>query len=206
MLDLFQRAAVIPVLTIERVEDAVPLARALVRGGLNVLEVTLRTPAAVAAITAIAREVADAIVGAGTVLGAEEVGKAAGAGARFLVSPGLTGTLAEAAKASGLPLLPGAVTASEIMSARELGFSLLKFFPAAASGGIPVLRSFVPVFQGIAFCPTGGVTQENAGDYLALDNVAMVGGSWMVSAEAIRSGDWTGIADRAAKASALRGR
>ncbi len=204
MDDIFSETAVIPVLTIERGADAVPLARALVRGGLRVIEITLRTPDALQAITEIARAVPEAVVGAGTILTAADVSRAVAAGARFLVSPGLTPDLAAAGLASDLPYLPGVVTPAEIITARELGFPLLKFFPAAAAGGIATLRAYEPVFAGIAFCPTGGVTVENAGDYLALGNVPMVGGSWMAPAPAIHNGDWGRIEALAREASRLR--
>jgi 2-dehydro-3-deoxyphosphogluconate aldolase/(4S)-4-hydroxy-2-oxoglutarate aldolase len=197
---IFRAARVIPVLTIERESDAVPLARALARGGLTLLEVTLRTPVAPAAIAAIAREVPEVVVGAGTVLRAADVTRAGAAGARFLVSPGLTPELASAGLASELPYLPGAVTPSEVMAARDLGFSFLKFYPAAGSGGVATLRNYAQVFAGIAFCPTGGLTQENAGDYLALANVPVVGGAWMVPAEALAAGDWDAITERARRA------
>jgi 2-dehydro-3-deoxyphosphogluconate aldolase/(4S)-4-hydroxy-2-oxoglutarate aldolase len=200
---IFRGTRVIPVLTIEREGDAVPLARALARGGLGVIEVTLRTPAALAAIAAIARALPEATVGAGTVLRAADVTRACDAGARFLVSPGLTGELAAAGLASGVPYLAGAMTPSEVMEARDLGFSLLKFYPAAGAGGAATLRNYALVFAGIAFCPTGGVTAENAGDYLRLPNVPMVGGSWMVPPEALAAGDWTAIEERARRAALL---
>jgi 2-dehydro-3-deoxyphosphogluconate aldolase/(4S)-4-hydroxy-2-oxoglutarate aldolase len=194
---IFRETKVIPVVTIERASDAVPLARALARGGLNVIEVTLRTPAAPAAIAAIARDVPEVMVGAGTVLRDSDVTRALAAGARFLVSPGLTPELAAAGLASEVPFIPGAITPSEIMAARELGFSLLKFYPAAGAGGVATLRNYALVFAGTAFCPTGGVTGENAKDYLALPNVPMVGGAWMATQEAILAGDWAAITERA---------
>jgi 2-dehydro-3-deoxyphosphogluconate aldolase / (4S)-4-hydroxy-2-oxoglutarate aldolase len=206
MHDLFRGTAVIPVVTIARAADAVPLASALLRGGLRVIEVTLRTPAAADAIREIARRVPDAIVGAGTVLTGADVFRAVEAGAHFLVSPGLTPDLAAAGLACELPYMPGAVTSSEVIAARELGFSLLKFFPAAAAGGIEALRQLAPVFPGIAFCPTGGVGEENAAQYLALPNVPMVGGSWMAPSELVAAGDWAQIADRARLASGLSAR
>jgi 2-dehydro-3-deoxyphosphogluconate aldolase/(4S)-4-hydroxy-2-oxoglutarate aldolase len=203
---IFRDTKVIPVVTIERAADAVPLARALAKGGLAVIEVTLRTPDAPAAIAAIVRDVPDVVVGAGTVLRAADVTRARDAGAKFLVSPGLTEELASAGLASGLPYIPGAVTPSEVMAARELGFSLLKFFPAEAFGGIAALRHFAPVFAGIAFCPTGGVNDGNVAEFLKLPNVPMVGGAWMAPAELMRAGNWDAIAERARKASlAARG-
>lgn len=204
MDDIFNETIVIPVLTIKRAADAVPLARALVRGGLKVIEVTLRTPDALAAIGEIARAVPEAIVGAGTVLTVADVSRAVAAGARFLVSPGLTPDLAAAGLASDLPYLPGAVTPSEVIAARETGFPLLKFFPAVASGGVATLRAYEAVFAGIAFCPTGGITAENAGEYLALGNVPMVGGSWMAPPQAVSAGDWGRIEALAREAARLR--
>jgi 2-dehydro-3-deoxyphosphogluconate aldolase/(4S)-4-hydroxy-2-oxoglutarate aldolase len=206
MHEVFQGTTVIPVVTIARAADAVPLAEALLRGGLRVIEVTLRTQEAPAAIRAIARALPDVVVGAGTVLTGADVTRAVGAGARFLVSPGLTADLVAAGLGSELPYLPGAVTPSEVIAAREHGFSLLKFFPAAASGGIEALAQLAPVFPGIAFCPTGGVGAENAAQYLSLPNVPMVGGSWMAPAEAITAQDWAGIEDKARRAAGLPGR
>jgi 2-dehydro-3-deoxyphosphogluconate aldolase/(4S)-4-hydroxy-2-oxoglutarate aldolase len=203
MHELFSGTAVIPVVTIQRVADAVPLAEALLRGGLRLIEVTLRTPDATAAIREIARRVPEAVVGAGTVLTGADVTRAVEAGARFLVSPGLTPDLVAAGHGSELPYIPGAVTPSEVIAAREHGFALLKFFPAKASGGVEALSQLAPVFPGIAFCPTGGLNHENAADYLALPNVPMVGGGWMAPAEAILAGDWAGIEARARRAAAL---
>ncbi|HEY0313008.1 MAG TPA: bifunctional 4-hydroxy-2-oxoglutarate aldolase/2-dehydro-3-deoxy-phosphogluconate aldolase [Allosphingosinicella sp.] len=199
-LDTIMNAApVIPVLVIERVEDALPIARALVEGGLPVLEVTLRTRAALDAIRAM-KTVEGAIVGAGTVLNPEQLGQAVDAGAEFAVSPGLTRRLGEAAADSPIPLLPGIATAGEIMRALDLGFTRLKFFPAVAAGGIAALKGHSAVFGGVRFCPTGGVTLETAPDWLALPSVACVGGSWLVpevaSPDAIRA--------LAARAAALR--
>ena len=203
MHEIFSGVAVIPVLTIARAADAPPLALALRRGGLRVIEVTLRTPEALGAIREIRRRVPDAIVGAGTVLTGADVTRATEAGARFLVSPGLTPELAGAGRAGDLPYLPGAVTPSEVMMARELGFSLLKFFPAGSFGGVEVMRAYGAVFAGIAFCPTGGVTPESAAQYLALPNVPLVGGSWMVPADAVAAGDWQRIENLAEAAAKL---
>ena len=203
MHEIFRGVAVIPVLTIARAADAVPLAAALVRGGLRVIEVTLRTPEAPAAIREIARRAPDAVVGAGTVLTGADITRAREAGARFLVSPGLTPELAAAGRSHDLPYLPGAVTPSEVMAARELGFSLLKFFPAAAAGGIEMLRAYAAVFAGVAFCPTGGISAENAASYLALANVPMIGGSWMAPADAVTAGDWRRIEELAGQAAKL---
>jgi 2-dehydro-3-deoxyphosphogluconate aldolase/(4S)-4-hydroxy-2-oxoglutarate aldolase len=194
-------APVIPVLTIERIEDAVPIAQALVAGGLPVLEVTLRTSVALDAIRAM-RAVEGAIVGAGTVTTPALLDAAAEAGAAFAVSPGLTRALGEAAATSPLPFLPGVATAGEIMRALELGFTRLKFFPAMASGGIPALKAFSAVFGVARFCPTGGITEENARDWLALDSVACVGGSWLVPSGS--APDLGAIEARARTAAALR--
>ena len=203
MHQVFRAARVIPVLTIEKLADAVPLARALAQGGLTVLEVTLRTAAALDAIAAIGREVPEVVVGAGTVLRAADVTRALAVGARFLVSPGLTSELAAAGLAAEVPYLGGVMTPSEVMIARDLGFSFLKFYPASGAGGVATLRNFAAVFAGMAFCPTGGVTQETAGEYLALPNVPVVGGAWMVPADAVAAGDWARIATLARRASAV---
>jgi 2-dehydro-3-deoxyphosphogluconate aldolase/(4S)-4-hydroxy-2-oxoglutarate aldolase len=203
MHHLFRGVAVIPVLTIEREADAVPLARALFDGGLGLIEVTLRTPAAPAAIAAIGRELPQAIVGAGTVQRPADVVQACTAGARFLVSPGLTPELAAAALAAGLPYIPGVATPSEIMVARDLGISFLKLFPAEAVGGVALLRALAPVFPGVAFCPTGGIDEGSAVEYLALPNVPMVGGSWMAPREAVAAGDWAMLRRLAERAAAM---
>jgi 2-dehydro-3-deoxyphosphogluconate aldolase / (4S)-4-hydroxy-2-oxoglutarate aldolase len=200
---LFRGISVIPVVTIGRERDAVPLARALAEGGLSVIEVALRTPAATAAITAIARELPHVIVGAGTLQRTADVAAAVHAGARFLVSPGTTPELAASALASRLPYLPGVATPSEVMAARALGICLMKFFPAEAFGGIGFLQALAPVFPGIAFCPTGGIDECAAADYLALPNVPMVGGSWMAPKDAIAAGDWPRIRQLAERAAAI---
>lgn len=205
MHEIFERVTVIPVLTIERLEDALPLASALVRGGLSVLEVTFRTDAAAPAIAAIARELPDATVGAGTLLRPNDITQALEAGAKFLVSPGLVPELVAAGlAATDVPYLPGVATASEVMMARGLGCSLLKFFPAAAMGGPTTLAAFRPIFRGIAFCPTGGVTEETAPSYLRLPNVPMVGGAWMAPSAAIAERDWRRITSLARKAASLK--
>jgi 2-dehydro-3-deoxyphosphogluconate aldolase/(4S)-4-hydroxy-2-oxoglutarate aldolase len=205
MHEIFERTTVIPVLTIERLEDAVPLASALVRGGLSVLEVTFRTEAAGPAIAAISRELPEAVVGAGTLLRPNDISQALEAGAKFLVSPGLVPELvATGLAASAVPYLPGVATASEVMTARGLGCSLLKFFPAAAMGGPNTLAAFAPVFRGIAFCPTGGITEETAPSYLKLPNVPMVGGAWMAPAAAIAERDWNRITSLAKRAASLK--
>jgi 2-dehydro-3-deoxyphosphogluconate aldolase/(4S)-4-hydroxy-2-oxoglutarate aldolase len=192
---------IIPVLTIACADDAVPLARALTEGGLTVLEITLRTAAALGAIEAIARDVPQAIIGAGTVMMPEDTTRARDAGAQFAVSPGLTEQLA---RATALPLLPGVATASEILRGRELGFTRFKFFPAESSGGSAALKAFAGPFADIRFCPTGGITAKTAPDYLALGNVMCVGGSWMAPQAMIDARDWSGIAKRAREAAKLR--
>ena len=195
---------VIPVIVIERAEDAVPLARALVAGGVLALEVTLRTPDALEAIRRIAGEVPDAVVGAGTVLSPEQVQAAEQAGARFFVSPGLTTTVVEAATAAGPPLLPGVASASDIMRGLDVGLDRFKFFPANIAGGVPALNALAGPFADCRFCPTGGVSPENARDYLSLPNVVCVGGSWLVPREAVAAADWGRIEALARAASALR--
>ena len=200
LADIMTAAPVIPVLVIERVEDAVPIAQALVEGGLPVLEVTLRTPAALDAIRAM-KSVPGAIVGAGTVLNRTSLHQAIEAGAEFAVSPGLTDSLAEAARDAPVPLLPGVASASDIMRALDHGFTRLKFFPAVASGGIPALKGLSAVFGNITFCPTGGITADSARDWLALPSVVCVGGSWLVPGGS--SGDTAAITARAREAAAL---
>lgn len=187
---IFSLAPVIPVLSIVDVEQAVPLARALVAGGLRVIEVTLRTVCALDAIRQIAESVDDVIVGAGTVLSARDLEKAKNAGARFAVSPGATQDLLRAAQQGELPFLPGVATPSEIIAAREQGFSRLKFFPAASAGGIPMLKAFAGPFPDLVFCPTGGIREDNLKDYLALPNVACAGGTWLAPAEALADSNW----------------
>jgi 2-dehydro-3-deoxyphosphogluconate aldolase/(4S)-4-hydroxy-2-oxoglutarate aldolase len=198
------RGPVIPVIVIESLATAVPLARALVAGGLSVLEITLRTPVAMEALRAIASEVPEAVVGVGTVLSSAQLDDAGRAGARFAVSPGVTPTLVAAARDHAVPLLPGAATVSEVMLLREAGYRFLKFFPAEASGGTKFLSSLASVIGDVRFCPTGGVTPANAGTYLALPNVVCVGGSWMLPKDRVAAGDWDAIRTAAAAASALR--
>lgn len=197
-------APVIPVLTVEQVADAVPLARALVKGGLPVLEITLRTEAALEALAAIAREVPQAVVGAGTVLDQAQLRRAVDAGARFGVSPGCTPAVAAAVEAAGLPFLPGVQTVSEAMALMELGFRILKFFPADVAGGQTWLKAASAPLAGLRFCPTGGIGAETAAAYLALPNVACVGGSWVAPRDAVTSGDWPRIERLAAAAAALK--
>lgn len=199
-------APVIPVLTIETAETAVPLARALVKGGLPVLEITLRTEAALEALRAIVAEVPEAIVGAGTVLNAAQLEQVQRAGARFAVSPGCTAALAAAARSSGLPFLPGIQTVSEAMALAEQGFQLLKLFPADAAGGVTWLKAAGAPLAGLKFCPTGGISAETAPSYLALANVACVGGSWVAPRDAVATGDWQSVEQLAAMASTLKRR
>ena len=203
-LDLCRMAPVIPVLVIHDIAHARPLAEALVAGGLPVLEVTLRTEAALGAITAMA-EVPGAVVGAGTVLGAAQMQAAKAAGARFAVSPGATPALIDAARAEGVPLLPGAQTCSEVMTLLELGYNVQKFFPAEAIGGAEALKSIGGPLPQVTFCPTGGITLGRAPDYLRLPNVACVGGSWVAPASALAKGDWDAVTALARDAAALRG-
>jgi 2-dehydro-3-deoxyphosphogluconate aldolase/(4S)-4-hydroxy-2-oxoglutarate aldolase len=190
---LFEQATIIPVLTIERLEDAVPLARALVAGGVHVLEVTLRTPVAIESAKAIMAHVPDAVVGIGTILNADDLARAEGIGARFGISPGATPDLLKAAAASALPFAPGIATASELMLGLSRGFNLVKFFPAEQSGGIKALRALAGPFPDVRFCPTGGIGEANAASWLAEPNVVAVGGSWLCPAADIRSGNWAGI-------------
>ncbi|MGI5352150.1 bifunctional 4-hydroxy-2-oxoglutarate aldolase/2-dehydro-3-deoxy-phosphogluconate aldolase [Streptomyces sp. CA-250714] len=201
VLDL---APVIPVVVLEDAADAVPLARALVAGGLPAIEVTLRTAAAPEAIRAIADAVPEAVVGAGTVLGPESVRTAVAAGARFLVSPGWTDPLLDAMRASGVPFLPGVSTVSEVMALLERGVTEMKFFPAEAAGGVGWLKSLASPLPQARFCPTGGVTAANAAGYLALPNVGCVGGTWMLPADALAAKDWERVRALAAEASGAR--
>ncbi len=196
-------APVIPVLVVEDPKKAVPMAEALVRGGLPAIEITLRTPHALEAIEAVSKHVEGAIVGAGTVLTPEQYDAVVSAGARFVVSPGVTDTLLNAAEEHSVPLLPGAATASEVMKLLERGYERLKFFPAEEAGGSPYLKSLSSPLAAAKFCPTGGVSLEKAPDYLKLPNVLCVGGSWIADAKAIASEDWRGIEERARAASQL---
>jgi 2-dehydro-3-deoxyphosphogluconate aldolase/(4S)-4-hydroxy-2-oxoglutarate aldolase len=196
-------APVIPVLTIAEVAHAVPLARALVRGGLYALEITLRTEAALEAIDAISRAVPDAVPGVGTVTTGDELRAARAAGAQFAVSPGFAADLAAAA--GDLPYLPGIATASEAMAAQQAGLRYLKFFPAEAMGGMATLQALAGPFSRLIFCPTGGIGRDNAGGYLALGNVCCVGGSWVAPRDAVEAGAWEVISDLAAEAARLAG-
>ena len=191
--DLLSATPVLPVLTITRLEDAVPLARALVAGGLRNLEITLRTSVALDAIRRIAEQVPDATVGAGTITKPADLDAAARAGARFAVSPGLPTALREAARDAPISLIPGVMTPSEAMKAQDAGFELLKLFPAEAAGGIALLKSIGGPLPGLSFCPTGGIGPKTFRDYLALDNVVCVGGSWVAPQQAIERGDWQQI-------------
>ena len=197
-------APVIPVIVLSDVAHAVPLARALVAGGIRMLEVTLRTPAALACIEAIAREVPEAMAGAGTVRSAADARAAAAAGAQFAVSPGYTHAVGRACQALGLPLLPGVATGSEIMAAQEDGYDALKFFPAMQAGGPAMLKAWQGPFGDVRFCPTGGVTPANAAEFLSLPNVVCVGGSWLTPADAMAQGDWARMTQLAREAAALR--
>ena len=196
-------APVIPVIVLSDVAHAVPLARALVTGGIRMLEVTLRTPVALACIERIALDVPDAVVGAGTVRSSADAQAAVMAGARFAVSPGYTHQLGKACHDLGLPLLPGVATASEILAAQEDGYGALKFFPAIQAGGAAMLKAWQGPFGDVRFCPTGGVTAANAGELLALANVVCVGGSWLTPADAVLSGDWDRITQLAREATKL---
>ena len=202
--DVLQQAPVVPVLAIDRIEQAAPLARALVEAGLPVLEVTLRTPVALDAIRRIRIEVPTAIVGAGTVLTAADLAAVEEAGAAFAIAPGATPALYAAALTSGVPFLPGIATASELMAGMELGYTRFKFFPAEAAGGVNALRGFAGPFAQVRFCPTGGIDAAKAPAYLALKNVITVGGSWMVPADALAAGDWVRIRALAKAAAGLR--
>jgi 2-dehydro-3-deoxyphosphogluconate aldolase/(4S)-4-hydroxy-2-oxoglutarate aldolase len=202
--DLVAFGPVIPVIVLDRVEDAVPLAEALVAGGVRVLEVTLRTPAALDCMAAIARAVPEAVLGAGTLRSAADVRAAKDAGCVFGVSPGYTAEIGTACREAGLPLLPGVATASEVMAAHADGLSFLKFFPATAAGGLPMLKALAGPFPDVAFCPTGGITPETAPQFLALSNVRVCGGSWLTPADAVKAGDWARITRLARDAAALR--
>jgi 2-dehydro-3-deoxyphosphogluconate aldolase/(4S)-4-hydroxy-2-oxoglutarate aldolase len=203
MTSVLDLAPVIPVVVLDDAADAVPLARALVAGGLPAIEVTLRTPAALDAIRAIADGVPDAVVGAGTVLAPTAVSDAVTAGARFLVSPGWTDTLLAAMKASGIPFLPGVSTASEVVALLERGVTEMKFFPAEAAGGTAYLKSLSSPLPQVSFCPTGGITAESAPSYLTLPNVRCVGGTWMLPADALAAKDWERVESLAREASTL---
>lgn len=203
-LELAAHGPVIPVIVLRRVQDAVPLAEALVAGGVRVLEVTLRTPVALECMAAIAKSVPQAIVGAGTIRSVADAEAALAAGCRFGVSPGYGTDIGHACRNMGLPLLPGVATASEVMAANADGYQFLKFFPATAAGGIPMLKALAGPFTDVVFCPTGGITPETAPQFLALPNVKVCGGSWLTPQDAVDAGDWDRITRLAREASALR--
>ena len=202
--DVMQHAPVIPVIVLHDIAHAVPMARALVAGGVHMLEVTLRTPQALACMEAIAKHVPDAVVGAGTVRSAADARSAARAGARFAVSPGYTSVVGQACRDIGLPLLPGVATGSEIMLCQEDGLTDMKFFPALQAGGLAMLKAWSGPFFDVTFCPTGGISTGNAAEFLALPNVACVGGSWLVPSDALAQGDWARITHLAAQTLRLR--
>lgn len=201
--DIVSLSPVIPVLAIEKADDAVPLARALVDGGLRVLEITLRTPCALDCIKAIAEGVPEAVAGAGTVLNAADYDHACEAGAQFIVSPGITEPLLKSARQSPVPLLPGIMTAGELMRGLDAGLTHFKFFPAESAGGVAALKAFLGPFPQVRFCPTGGVTVENATDYLSLHNVVCVGGSWLAPKQIVERRDWHAIGELARAAANL---
>jgi 2-dehydro-3-deoxyphosphogluconate aldolase/(4S)-4-hydroxy-2-oxoglutarate aldolase len=203
-LELASHGPVIPVIVIRRLQDAVPLAQALVDGGVRVLEVTLRTPIALQCMREIARAVPQAIVGAGTIRSVADAEAAKDAGCRFGVSPGYDSDIGHACRNMGLPLLPGVATASEVMAANADGYQFLKFFPATAAGGIPMLKALAGPFADVVFCPTGGITPESAPQFLALPNVKVCGGSWLTPQDAVDRQDWSRITALAVAASALR--
>lgn len=203
-LSLASHGPVIPVIVLQEVAHAVPLARALLAGGVKVMEVTMRTPVALACIEAIARELPEVLVGAGTVRSAADARAALDAGSRFAVSPGYTSELGAACKRLGLPLLPGAATASEVMLATADGLDFLKFFPAMQAGGLAMLRALGGPFADVKFCPTGGLSEANAPEFLALANVVVCGGSWLTPADAVAQGDWARITSLAKASFALR--
>ena len=203
-LELADHGPVIPVIVINRLEDAVPLARALVAGGVRVLEVTLRTPIALQCMKAIAQAVPEAIVGAGTIRSVADAQAAQDAGCRFGVSPGYTREIGQACRDIGLPLRPGVASASEVMQASADGYTFLKLFPATAVGGIVLLKALAGPFIDVVFCPTGGITAETAPQFLALPNVKVCGGSWLTPDDAVKRGDWARITQLAREAGALR--
>lgn len=204
LLSLLNGQPVIPVLKIDRLDDAVPLARALVAGGLPMIEITLRTRDALECIRRVSGEVENAVVGAGTILDAAQFEAAEKAGSRFIVSPGINSAVLKAAAGSEVPLLPGAITPGEIMVAMEAGLDFLKFFPAEQAGGVGFLKALASPFAGVRFCPTGSVSASNVADYLALPNVICVGGSWVAPDDKVKAGDWSAIQALATQASSLR--
>jgi 2-dehydro-3-deoxyphosphogluconate aldolase/(4S)-4-hydroxy-2-oxoglutarate aldolase len=203
-LQVMRDAPVIPVIVLHDVAHAVPMARALVAGGIRMLEVTLRTPQALACMEAIARDVPEAVLGAGTVRSGADAQAAAMAGARFAVSPGYTHKIGQACRDLGLPLLPGVATGSEVLMCQEDGYTALKFFPAMQAGGVAMLKAFSGPFGDVSFCPTGGITLQNAPEFLGLSNVVCVGGSWLVPGDALATGDWARVTRLASEAAGLR--
>ena len=203
-LELASHGPVIPVIVLNRIEDAVPMANALVEGGVRVLEVTLRTPIALQCMEAIARDVPEAVLGAGTIHSVADAKAAKDVGCVFGVSPGYTSQIGNACRELELPLLPGTATGSEVMQATADGYSFLKFFPAMQAGGIPMLKALAGPFTDVVFCPTGGITVESAPQFLALPNVKVCGGSWLTPADAVAAKDWARITQLAKEASALR--
>lgn len=197
------RSRVVPVVVLQDAAHAVPLAQALLAGGIDVIEITLRTPCALEAIAAVAREVPDMQVGAGTLLGADDVRRAQDAGARFGLSPGHSPALLHAVAEAGLPFVPGVMTPGEVMAAREAGYRLMKLFPATVAGGLDMLKALASPFGDVRFCPTGGVSLDNLGGFLKQPNVALVGGSWLAPAAALQAGDWAQITTLARQAMAL---
>ncbi len=203
LLPILSAQPVIPVLVIDKPEHAVPLARALVKGGLPAIEITLRTQSALDAIKAVADEVPEAIVGAGTILNSVQYERAEEAGAKFIVSPGASKQITDAARMSDIPLLPAAITPTEMLTLRDQGYTYLKFFPAEQAGGAPFLKAMSSPLNGLFFCPTGGVSLSNAKSYLSLSNVICVGGSWVAPQALLNAGDWDGITKLALEAKAL---
>ncbi|MBF6631961.1 MAG: bifunctional 4-hydroxy-2-oxoglutarate aldolase/2-dehydro-3-deoxy-phosphogluconate aldolase [Comamonas sp.] len=203
-LRIMQDAPVIPVIVVNDLSHAIPMAEALMAGGVRVLEITLRTPQGLKAISAIAKALPEAWVGVGTVRSAQDAQDALNAGARFAVSPGYTSALGQKCRAIGLPLLPGVATGSEIMTAQADGYQQLKFFPAVQAGGLNMLKAWQGPFGDVQFCPTGGISMTNAADFLALANVECVGGSWLVPNQALQDGDWKQITQLAQQACTLK--
>jgi len=204
ILEIMKASPVMPVIVLHDLAHAVPLGKALVAGGIRVLEVTLRTPQALDAVRLLRAEVPDAIVGVGTVTSAEDLGLAIAAGAQFGVSPGASPKLLQAIQASGLPFLPGTMTPSDVIAAREAGFRAMKLFPAQQAGGIGMLKALGSVFSDVMFCPTGGIDAASAPGFLSLPNVGCVGGSWLAPTALVNAGDWTAVEQLARTASALR--
>lgn len=198
--EIFDQGPVVPVLVIDNVDDALPIAKALIAGGVNVLEVTLRTKAAMDVIRIIAKELPEAYIGAGTVTNREQLQAVTEAGAKFAISPGLTADLLEAGKEGSIPLIPGISNISDLMTAKDAGYGYLKFFPAEAAGGVKALKSIGGPFPDVTFCPTGGISPGNYKDYLALSNVKCCGGSWLAPSDVIENKEWSKITDLAKQA------